>query len=125
TDLEPLEKSRSFLTARFRSRTDAAGVRLPIELIHKTRFFFASRCMMCFLLSGSLSQSLLKQIMSWPSIMVLAVGRYEWSKGCAIGCGRRTAGLDRAAGWLVESRFYRKHVRLQAMCYRQGAVPSS
>src|SRR5438128_10887290 len=68
-DLEPFEKSRSFFTARFRSRTDAVGLRLPIELIHSTRFFFASRCMMCFLLSGSLSQSLLKQMISLPSIM--------------------------------------------------------
>src|SRR2546428_5325754 len=53
-------------TTLFRS-TEAVGRRFPIELIHSTRFRFASRVMMCFLLNGSLSQSLLKQMMSLPS----------------------------------------------------------
>src|SRR5215510_9735899 len=69
TRLEPRAKSRNFLTARLRSWTEAVGLRLPRELTHKIRLCRANRCMMCFLLSGSPSQSLLKQMMSCPSII--------------------------------------------------------
>src|SRR5215470_6275124 len=106
TDLEPLEKSRSFLNARFKSRTDAVGLRLLIELIHKTRFRFAKRCMMCFLLSGSLSQSLLKQMMSRPSIIVFLRGRSLYTAARCRACASRyTAARCRACASLTGQGF--------------------
>ena len=65
----PRKYCRSFFHARRRSRTDAVGLRFPVELTHSTRFLWASLKTMCFLLKGSPSQSLLKQMMSFPSIM--------------------------------------------------------
>src|SRR5258706_24510 len=53
------------------SLTDAVGRRFPMELIHRMRLRAASRVMMCFLLSGSASQSLQKQMMSCPWITYL------------------------------------------------------
>src|ERR1700722_11397218 len=68
---QPPKKLRIFFKMRFRSLTDALGFRLPMELTQSMRFFRDSRSMMCFLLNGSPSQSLLKQIMSCPSIIIL------------------------------------------------------
>src|SRR5438094_8368556 len=59
--------SRAFLNTRPRSRTIERGLRLPIEFTHRMRIFRASPSMTCFLLRGSPSQSLQKQMMSRPS----------------------------------------------------------
>src|SRR5438093_4363948 len=67
TRRQPAANSRAFLTTRRRSRPVARGLRLPIEFTHRMRFFRASPSMICFLLSGSPSQSLQKQMMSRPS----------------------------------------------------------
>src|SRR5215470_4412836 len=69
TRLEPRANSRTFLMIRFKSEADGVGLRIPTEFTHKTRLCFASRCMMCFLLRGSPSQSLQKQMMSCPLII--------------------------------------------------------
>src|SRR5437867_6645407 len=69
----PCAKSASFFTMRLASRTEARGFLLPMELTQRTRFRLASRSMMCFLLSGSPSQSLLKHMMSLPSIIEIQV----------------------------------------------------
>src|SRR5450756_1591545 len=68
TGRHPRKYCRSFFHTRRRSRTEAVGLRVPVELTHSTRFFWASLKAMCFLLRGSPSQSLAKQMMSLPSI---------------------------------------------------------
>src|SRR5437762_12659899 len=78
TRCDPREKSLSFLRTRLASYTEAFGLRIANEFTHRTRFLRASRVMMCFLLRGSPSQSLLKHTMSWSSIMSGIVhGRYQ------------------------------------------------
>src|SRR2546426_5814054 len=67
TRRQPAANSRAFLTTSRRSRPVARGLRLPIEFTHRMRFFRASPSMTCFLLRGSPSQSLQKQMMSRPS----------------------------------------------------------
>src|SRR2546425_9728897 len=69
TRRQPAAKSRAFLTTRRRSRPLTRGLRLPIELTHRMRFFRARPSITCFLLRGSPSQSLQKQTMSRPSSM--------------------------------------------------------
>jgi hypothetical protein len=48
------------------SRVETVGLRQPSEFTHSTRLSRASLTMTCFLLNGSLSQSLAKQTMSAP-----------------------------------------------------------
>src|SRR5215813_12903126 len=66
---DPCANSRSFLRIRLKSEADGSGLRIPTEFTHNTRLCFASRCIMCFLLRGSPSQSLQKQMMSCPLII--------------------------------------------------------
>src|SRR5437762_2112859 len=75
TSRQPPPKAWSFVSTRFKSLTEAEGFRFPIELTQRIRFCRANRSMMCFLLRGSPSQSLLKQMMLWPSII-------KWTSFC-------------------------------------------
>src|ERR1043165_3628623 len=95
---QPPEKSRSFFTTRWKSWAETDGLRLPMELTHKTRFFLAKREMMCFLLRGSPSQSLLKQMISLPSIIVIPLFPFLHQTATAVGHSRADrSGLRRKA----------------------------
>src|SRR5437773_5514172 len=67
TERQPRRNCHNFLAMRRTSPPVARGLRFPIEFTHRMRFLRASPSMICFLLSGSPSQSLQKQMMSRPS----------------------------------------------------------
>src|SRR5438067_2249646 len=66
TCFRPLANSITFFAMRRKSFPLAVGLRLPIELTQRIRLCLASLVITCFLLSGSPSQSLAKQIISSP-----------------------------------------------------------